>query len=454
MNITKTTVFAGSLMMCAPVMATVTYTYENDNKTYVATVTDDETAISQAAIDVLDANGVTNFVVCGTKRLHVDKGSSFTGDVYLNTSVRLSAPNSLGVGPGQIYATTNKITMSGGTVDKAVTFNTLGKWGEQCGIGVWGASAGATPYVGVFKKKVTFDNGALNIYPYIRSRLVFEGGLEGSGCISFRELTGGTITFTNTPIKLTHNYPASAPSSGTPDSTGFSRHIIFAVAGNELVRFSHPDHPFSLGELKTTVDYAFNNSAMYMFFGNDSKWDLCGTTQCVGQIQSEVKTGNPTVITNSSPKTATLYMGMMYGSNSTVENIRFAGNLSVMFNKNIWETKINHQMMATGDLVILGNGGGGANSAILNFMENGSWANATNVMVQGVGKMKIANPNALGRKANVYLASNSSLEISSGVTVNVRTLTINGVQQPRGDYTFGSGTLHVSHPCGFQMSVK
>ena len=125
-----------------------------------------------------------------------------------------------------------------------------------------------------------------------------------------------------------------------------------------------------------------------------------------------------------------------------------------MFNKNIWETKINHQMTATGDLVILGNGGGGANSAILNFTENGSWATAANVMVQGVGKIKIANPNALGRKANVYLASNSSLEISSGVTVNVRTLTINGVQQPRGDYTFGSGTLHVSHPCGFQMSVK
>ena len=447
-------VFAASLMTCASALATATYTYENDNKTYVATVTDDETAISQAAIDVLDANTVTNFVVCGTKRLHVDKGSTFTGDVYLNTSVRLSAPNSLGVGPGQIYVTTNKITMSGGTVDKAVTFNTLGLWGELSGIGVWGASAGATPYAGVFKKKVTFDGGALNIYPYIRSRLVFEGGLEGSGCISFRELTGGTITFTNTPIKLTHNYPASAPYNGTPDSTGFSRHIIFAVAGNQLVRFSHPDHPFSLGELKTTVDYAFNNSAMYMYFGNDSKWDLCGTTQSVGQIQSEVKTGSPTVITNSSPKTATLYMGMMYGPSSTLPNIRFAGNLSVIFNKNIWETKINCPMTATGDLVILGNGGGGANSAILNFMENGSWANATNVMVQGVGKMKIANPNALGRKANVYLASNSSLEISSGVTVTVRTLTVNGVQQPVGDYTFGSGTLHVTGMPGLIMCIK
>ena len=78
----------------------------------------------------------------------------------------------------------------------------------------------------------------------------------------------------------------------------------------------------------------------------------------------------------------------------------------------------------------------------------------TNVIVEGVGKIKIANPSALGRKANVNLKSNSSLEISSGVTVNVRTLTVGGVLQKRGDYTCGSGTLRVSHPSGHQMSVR
>lgn len=74
--------------------------------------------------------------------------------------------------------------------------------------------------------------------------------------------------------------------------------------------------------------------------------------------------------------------------------------------------------------------------------------------MEGVGKIKIANPSALGRKANVYLKSNSSLSISSGVTVNVRTLTINGIQQPRGDYTFGSGTLHVTGLPGFVISFQ
>lgn len=68
--------FTGCLMMCAPVMATVAYTYENDDKTYVATVTSAETAISQEAINVLDSNAITNFVVNGTARLVVDKSST------------------------------------------------------------------------------------------------------------------------------------------------------------------------------------------------------------------------------------------------------------------------------------------------------------------------------------------------------------------------------------------
>ena len=87
-------------------------------------------------------------------------------------------------------------------------------------------------------------------------------------------------------------------------------------------------------------------------------------------------------------------------------------------------------------------------------MENGSWANATNVTGKGVGKIKIDNSNALGGKANVNLASNSSLEIASGVTVSVRTLTVGGVQKTAGNYTFGSGTLHVSRPRGFMLSVQ
>ena len=439
-------VAAGCLLCGNSALATVAYTYENDNKTYVATVTSAETAISQEAINVLDSNAITNFVVNGTARLVVDKSSTFTGDVYAFAPLRLSAANSLGVGPGKIYVTTNRVTTSGGTIDKEVYFETFGLWGEQSGIGMWGGYGTAT-----FKKKVSFSGGGLNFYPYVNSRVVFEGGLEGPGCLAIREARGGTIVFTNTPIRLTHNYPASAKNDGVGDSTGFSRHYIFAVAGNSLARFAHPDYPFSLAELKTTVDWAFDKSNMYMFFGHDSKWDLCGTEQRVGQFDVKVTTGNPSVVTNSSATPATIHMGQMYGPSSSAANIRFGGNLSVDFEGNIWTTRVDHVMTAMGNLTIEGNG---AYASELWFLENGSWANATNVTVKGNGKIKIANPNALGRRANVSLASNSSLEIASGVTVNVKTLTVGGVLQHRGDYTFGSGTLRVSHPCGFQLSIR
>lgn len=429
---------AAAVFMPTVATATATYTYENNNKTYVATVTSAETDISSGAIDVLDANAITNFVVCGTARLHVDKGSSFTGDVSVNAQVRLSAANSLGVGPGKIYVTTNRVTMSGATVDKPVSFNTRSLWEEQTGIAAWG------PYTSIFKKKVEFTYGNLNIYPYEGSKLVFEGGLDGSGCLVFRQMTGGTVVFTNTPINLTHNYPASAlAGNGTPDSSGFSRHIVFAVAGNSIKnRFSHETYPFTLGELKTTVDWAFDNSNLRMCFGNDSRWDLCGTSQRVGHLDFVCTSGNPSVITNSLAKPAVLYVTQAWGATPALV---FGGNLSVDFSGNK-VTTINRAMTASGGIVV--------NEGTLAFTSSGSWVNATNVTVKGSSKITIASAGALGRKANVDLASNSSLTIASGVTVHVRTLTVGGVLQKRGDYTFGSGTLSVSHPCGLVLSFR
>ena len=130
-RIAALSICAGCLLSDTTATAAVSYTYENDNKTYVATVTSAETSISQEAINVLDSNAITNFVVRGTARLVVDKSSTFTGDVYALAPLRLSAANSLGVGPGKIYVTTNKLTTSGGTIDKEVYFDTLGLWGEQ-----------------------------------------------------------------------------------------------------------------------------------------------------------------------------------------------------------------------------------------------------------------------------------------------------------------------------------
>ena len=233
---------------------------------------------------------------------------------------------------------------------------------------------------------------------------------------------------------------------------GFAERIVFAAAGNKMAQFGHDSYRLNWCELKTTVDWAFNKEIGTMYIGHDSVWDLCGTSQRIAQMDVKVTTGNPTVITNSFERMATLYLGKPYDPSETPPDLRFGGNLSVIFEKNIWTTTIDHEMTATGNLTVEGDGTGGASSAILQFTENGTWANATNVTVKGVGKIKIANPNALGRKANLSLASNSSLEISSGVTVQVKTLTVGGVVKPNGDYTFGSGTLRVFKP-GLIVSI-
>jgi len=146
-------------------------------------------------------------------------------------------------------------------------------------------------------------------------------------------------------------------------------------------------------------------------------------------------------------------MGMLFthGNDTIPPNIRFGGNLSGDFIGDIYKTIIDYPMTARGNLTVEGDGQYG--SSTLAFYENGSWANATNVTVKRSGKITIANPNALGKKTNLSLASNSSLEISSGVTVTVRTLTVGGVQKPNGNYTFGSGTLRVFKP-GFVVSAR
>ena len=70
MNVMKFTGFAGSLMMCASALATLTYSWENDNKTLVATV---DTGTNWLQDDqykaALNANSVTNLVKRGDEAL-------------------------------------------------------------------------------------------------------------------------------------------------------------------------------------------------------------------------------------------------------------------------------------------------------------------------------------------------------------------------------------------------
>ena len=443
-------------------LAAISYSYENDNKTLVVTVDsgtnwlqDDE---YQAA---LNANNVTNLVKRGAGTFGVNgTARNFAGDVYIEEgSVQLQASTPLGTS-GKIDVNNQRSVILGSGASVAKDIVLVGSYNSWESVNTskllsWAMDANVTGKVLLGKKS------GVNFRAYGNSQFTFSGGVEDwdvaeSARPFFQASGGGGFVFANKPLNIGFNfYPYPETSSSYPLSAdGFAERFVFSAARNKMAQFGHDSYRLNWCELKTTVDWAFDGTIGTMYIGHDSVWNLCGTSQRVAQMDVKVTTGQPTVITNSFENMATLHLSKPYGPSDAPPDIRFGGNLSVVFENNIWETKVNYPMTAKGNLTIKGNGTGGANSAILNFMENGSWANATNVVVEGVGKIKIANPNALGKKANVNLASNSSLEIASGLTVCVKTLTIGGVKRPAGNYTFGSGTLSVSHPRGFMLSIK
>ena len=480
MNVMKMASFAGGLMMCASAMATLSYTYENDNKTLVATV---DTGTNWLQDDQYQAamnnNTVTNLVKRGDGAFGFNgTARQFTGDARIEAGrIQLQSTNPLGTG-GTVYIAAAKSLVVGSgnknettVIGKSIVTESAPNsdtWGGARQILVWASDI-------TLNGKLFYGWCDTKIRAYQGAKLTFAGGVgdlpglgkdekgnDKGGYPYFQPSGGATFVFSGTPYRASKQFSIQPQitTSWPVDSQGFAGHFVFAVAGNEMnsLGYSNTNTLICCVEVKTTVDWAFNKSNMTMHFGQDAVWDLCGTEQRVGQFNvngspGNLKVaGNPSVVTNSSATPATLHMGMIYASGGdSFPNIRFGGNLSVVFDNNIYDTKIGYPMTATGDLTVRGNGTGQAD---LNFLSNGSWANATNVVVEGRGKIKIANPNALGRKANVNLKSNSSLEIASGVTVNVKTLTVGGVQQPRGDYTFGSGTLRVTHPCGLILSVQ
>jgi len=464
---------SAACFMAGSAMATVSYTYENDDKTLVATVTDADTALTTSAEDqAWFTAGLTNFVKRGDKALKVweNVANSFTGDIRIERNYLSFYANALGINraQGKVQIHNGSLVHIGNkhlTVARDIEF-CLGvsndDWkGRQ--LEVWeGKNA-------TVSGKVTIGNRNAYVLVYKGGTLDFTGGIEdtpgtAAGYLYVGAYGGSIITFAEKPVKLanmfyfeTPSYVYNAPDSYR-DASGYVGHYIFSAPSNTVgsLGFANNSNNSRLRfyDVKTTVDWAFDKSNMTVWWGNDARLDLYGTKQRVGQFDVKVDTGNASVVTNTSATPATLYMGMIFthGDDTIPPNIRFGGNLSVVFDNDIYKTIIDYPMTACGNLTVAGNGR--YQKSTLAFYENGSWANATNVTVKGCGKITIANPNALGRRANVNLASNSSLEIASGVTVNVRTLTVGGVLQKRGDYSFGSGTLRVSHPRGFQLSIR
>ncbi len=453
--------------------ATVSYTYENDGKTLVATVNDADTDLTTSTEDQERfTEGLTSFVKRGGKalRVYVGAANSYTGDIIIEGGYLSFYGNAIGInaaqGKVQLYkGALVQIGTSPVTVAKDIEFSILNsdnpEWNGRS-LEVWNGRSAS------ISGKVTIGNRNALAAIYGGGTLDFAGGIEETpenneyGYLFVEANGGSTVTFAQKPLKLkrplyfkTSNSVINNPDKFR-DESGYVGHYVFSAPSNTMSSLGHAnlssDSRLKLCDVKTTADWAFDNSGMTVFFGNDAKWDLCGTEQRVGQLDVKVETGNPPVITNSLETPATLHLAMMYGPNNTTSNIRLGGNMSVDFCGDIYTTSIAYPMTASGDLTVEGDGPSGKST--LAFTENGSWVNATNITIKGVGKMTIENPNALNPKAKINLASTAALEIASGVTVNVAGLTVGGVERAPGKYTFGSGTLVIPGPMGMRISIR
>ena len=377
----------------------------------------------------------------GTARLRVTGGGNFAGDVYIDSGdIELSGENPLGSGGGTIYmAKGYSLVADHAVISKPVAIDPGGEWGSYANISVWSTHGEST-----FKEKVTFTTGNFYIKAYGNydqiAKATFEKGLEGSGGWPYLTLSGGGASRSgrasyvfNGPIVARDRNLACMAEGANKD--GLAGEMVLAAAGNVMSGFGHTKNSWRNVNVYTTVDWAFDNTAMTVYFDHNGLWDLCGTKQRVGTLefkhdQSYAQERAPTV-TNTSDEEATLYFTQAADLN--FEGI-FAGNLNVE-KSGVKTLTISHAMTATGDVTV--------NEGSLVFSAGASWSNARSVRVNDGAMVFIGDADTFGDATEIDLTGSGALSIPAGVTQTVGFLTIDGERQPCGKYTMGGGTLEV-----------
>ena len=375
----------------------------------------------------------------GNGKLSIVGGGSFAGDIFYNGgSLEFGGNKVFGdsKAEGTVYVSPKKeLALNGCVLNKSVVFNIDNSdWTEH--------TLSFTGGMNTVSGKVSFGNRNLWIKLKGGSDSVLSGGLEDKnpsnvGYVYIFAYSGGRLTIADKPVRTVNNVRYKVDLNNPKlDKHGYSGYLTFAVAGNRMPQLGNKSDNQELNYcfLNTTVDYAFDNSGMKMVFGRNSVWDMCGTSQRVGHLdtmQPSYQWEKMTVVTNSSETAATLYLTP--SADSTLF-VRLGGKLSVAFSGEK-KTVIAHAMEAQGALSVDG--------GELEFVSGSSWRNATDIAVRESGKITVAASRVFDKKVRMELESMDSLNIASGIGVRVASLVVGGVEMPSGDYSAGKGTLSV-----------
>lgn len=377
----------------------------------------------------------------GSLRLSGSHGT-FPGMVSLEGGeVIVSGEDPLGIGDGQVLVGPKRmLTLSNGTVSKPVhiDIDPADRWNNKTGISVWGDPAGPSEIRG----KVTCAYG--NVFTYVYShnammtRMTFSGGVESDGYL-FLNCWGGTsndvgyatVVFTNGPC--VSRYPI-CPIASNPNVDGISYRVQFATPSNRFQTLGTSQYRFQSAEIHTTADGAFDDGDMRVYLGYDLTWDLCGTWQSVGFIESYRADGRrPPTITNSAERAATLSFRQS-GKKDWANEAVFGGRLDVVMTGDSRLT-VTQPMAADGDITV--------NSGTLAFEGGGAWRRAREVTVAGTGRMELSRSRTFDKTCSLAVESQDSLYLGPGVVQRVSRLVLGGVGHGSGSFRFGDGLVRV-----------
>ena len=366
-----------------------------------------------AAGDTLNVAGPIGgsgaLVVKGGGTLNLNAATEMGSDVYItNAIVNVNADNAFGScgDPVKIDLTASKLTLNGVTLGRGFT---------DMASGTSSSITIAANTDNVIEGDISFPNA-----PTINWTFGENSSLRVKGSIK-RYNTNWCYFKDNGTLYLDGPLMMSGPSA-------------YAMGANKTIYFNAPTNNFgsfyfwvmgSNGRIYTTVPYAITKDSHVRASGTplNCVWDLCGCDQGIKSL------GFPKgVFTVTSDEPATLHLkGTAYVDSEITNLVAFTGAANLSFEgTSTGYHMYNAASTSTGTVEVA--------SGTFALGPNGTWTNATKVVVTG-GTLKLENKGTFGKGTDMELAaSGAAVALNYDGVMRMNMLYVDGEKQTAGVY--------------------
>jgi hypothetical protein len=287
------------------------------------------------------------------------------------------------------------------------------------------------------------------------SEVHYEGG--GAFIWSFYQSGTGTSYFRGKPVSMTSsNYGYTLCGGGTS---------VFEIGGNTVKGLTTVE---TGGTYDFRVDNVLTGSATLRLGGGNSTkkigsvLHLNSTSQMIYSVQATDTSGYSYIDGDG----ATLFITNNVTTNS-IFRIPFKGSVSLRVNMPGAAILSRAASTSTGSIHV--------ERGTVRFEPTASWTNVSEVVASGTGRIEIQAESGttsrpvFGKQANLSLSDSGVISLPDGASVRVRSLCVDGLPQPNGNYRYDSisdpavkahfdpestGTLCVRGIQGFTFKVR